>query len=327
MNKLVENELLKDARVVDAFRNVSRKFFFPSDNAQEVFKDAPILKETKEYDTLHQSAPHMYAMIAESLDVRAGNSFLNVGSGTGYFSAIVAHLLGPTGTNHGCEVRPGNVKFARDGVDRFFEETANFAPIVLRHGNVFCIDAKRNILYDRIYVGADCPKDRVNDLVALLGPNGLLLVPTCGELRLYNKDQRGKLVGYNVVCGVRYAELVLPEPGDSFFIFEAKEDVASMTKMSRKPSKGRGKQPALPPPSDRVDGFDTYESFHAPPDMGDLLPSSSAPSRGIEASDVMISFNVRTAKGVAEKLADMFAAVGLRAWVCTRDLDGGNHWR
>jgi hypothetical protein len=35
----------------------------------------------------------MYAMIAEALDLQPGHKFLNVGSGTGYFSAIVAHLL------------------------------------------------------------------------------------------------------------------------------------------------------------------------------------------------------------------------------------------
>jgi protein-L-isoaspartate O-methyltransferase len=35
----------------------------------------------------------MYAMIAEKLDFRPGDSFLNIGSGTGYFSALIAHLI------------------------------------------------------------------------------------------------------------------------------------------------------------------------------------------------------------------------------------------
>ena len=52
---------------------------------------------------MHISAPHIYGSAIEALDLVPGSctSFLNVGSGTGYVSAIVADILGPNSLNYG----------------------------------------------------------------------------------------------------------------------------------------------------------------------------------------------------------------------------------
>lgn len=96
---MIENEMLNDDKVAAAFRAVPRGFFYPTNEGSEslAYEDSPLRQQTTDYGILHQSAPHMYAMIATKLDVRPGDRFLNVGSGSGYFSAIIAHLLGPSG--------------------------------------------------------------------------------------------------------------------------------------------------------------------------------------------------------------------------------------
>lgn len=52
---------------------------------------------------VHISAPHIYGSAIEALDLvpNSCTSFLNIGSGTGYVSAIVADVLGPNSLNYG----------------------------------------------------------------------------------------------------------------------------------------------------------------------------------------------------------------------------------
>jgi len=52
---------------------------------------------------VHISAPHIYGSAIEALDLvpNSCTSFLNIGSGTGYVSAIVADILGPNSLNYG----------------------------------------------------------------------------------------------------------------------------------------------------------------------------------------------------------------------------------
>ncbi len=48
-------------------------------------------------------------------------SFLNVGSGTGYFSTLAGFILKKEGTNHGIEVYDDLVEFANEKVQCFLE--------------------------------------------------------------------------------------------------------------------------------------------------------------------------------------------------------------
>jgi protein-L-isoaspartate O-methyltransferase len=52
---------------------------------------------------VHISAPHIYASAMEALDLVPDSSlsFLNIGSGTGYISCIVAEILGPKSIHYG----------------------------------------------------------------------------------------------------------------------------------------------------------------------------------------------------------------------------------
>ena len=58
-------------------------------NRMEAYADRPFKQ-----GYVHISAPHMYATVLEQLELQPGHSFLNIGSGSGYFSCLVACMLG-----------------------------------------------------------------------------------------------------------------------------------------------------------------------------------------------------------------------------------------
>ena len=51
---------------------------------------------------MHLSAPCIYTKAMESLCLESGLSFLNIGSGTGYFSTMAGFLLGYNGNDIHC---------------------------------------------------------------------------------------------------------------------------------------------------------------------------------------------------------------------------------
>lgn len=68
----------------------------------------------------HLSAPGIYGTAIEALELCEGQSFLNVCSGTGYFSAVCAHILGATAIHAAVELRAELVQHARAKVRAFF---------------------------------------------------------------------------------------------------------------------------------------------------------------------------------------------------------------
>jgi protein-L-isoaspartate O-methyltransferase len=126
----------------------------------------------------------MYGCIAEALDVTPNSSmtFLNIGSGTGYLSTIVANIMGPTGVCYGIEINQDVIDHCLSSMERY--QSAN-SGIDLAHmefilGNGLQIDpnsGESNIGYDRIYIGASIEKRNLIQLASLLRPGGVLVGP------------------------------------------------------------------------------------------------------------------------------------------------------
>lgn len=69
------------------------RFFLPGD-IEMAYKDIAWRTELEGPVKLHLSAPCIYANALEYLELKEGNSFLNIGSGTGFFNTIVGYLIG-----------------------------------------------------------------------------------------------------------------------------------------------------------------------------------------------------------------------------------------
>lgn len=58
------------------------------------YKDLAWKSDSGSPGRIHISAPCIYGNVLECLDLQEGNSFLNVGSGTGYLNTVAGYLLG-----------------------------------------------------------------------------------------------------------------------------------------------------------------------------------------------------------------------------------------
>jgi protein-L-isoaspartate(D-aspartate) O-methyltransferase len=89
---------MRSANVEAAFRAVPRHLFLPGVPLKEVYTDQPII--TKQIDNTpvsSSSQPAIMAIMLEQLQLEQGQRVLEIGAGTGYNAALMAHIVGETG--------------------------------------------------------------------------------------------------------------------------------------------------------------------------------------------------------------------------------------
>lgn len=79
---------VRDERVLEAMRTVPRELFVPEDARGRAYADGPIPIGFGQ--TISQ--PYIVALMAELLELKPSDRVLEVGSGSGYASAVLSHL-------------------------------------------------------------------------------------------------------------------------------------------------------------------------------------------------------------------------------------------
>jgi len=90
--KMVKEQLIergiKDRRVLDVFGRVEREKFVPPDKQEYAYEDSPLYIGWGQ--TISQ--PYIVALMTELLSLKGGEKVLEIGTGSGYQSAILSHL-------------------------------------------------------------------------------------------------------------------------------------------------------------------------------------------------------------------------------------------
>ena len=161
-------------RVSDAFAAVPREWFLPAREQARAAYDGPI--EIGHGQT--NSQPRTVEEMLRLLEVRPGDRVLDVGTGSGWTTALLAHLTGERGTVRGLELEEDLVAFGRANLSQGAWPWAHIdpaAPDVLGDPD--------GAPYDRILVSAEA-RSLPTELVAQLGEEARMVLPVAGEMLL-----------------------------------------------------------------------------------------------------------------------------------------------
>ncbi len=170
-----------ESRVDAAFAGVRREDFLPKKQRRHAAEDRPLPighGQTNSQPTTVRNMLHL-------LDVRPGHRVLDVGSGSGWATALLAALTGPAGHVLGVEVVPRLAEVARRNLDAVGQA---WVSVGLAEPGVLGRPADGP--FDRILVSAEA-RDVPVPLVEQLARGGRMVIPVAGRLAVIDRGDEG----------------------------------------------------------------------------------------------------------------------------------------
>jgi protein-L-isoaspartate(D-aspartate) O-methyltransferase len=168
-------------RVSEAFAACPRADFLSRGDRKRASYDGPVPIGHGQTN----SQPRTVEAMLRLLDVHEGQRVLDVGAGSGWTTALLAHLTGPRGRVLGVELEPELVDFGTRNLDALHLPWA--AIHEARPGVLGLPDAAP---YHRILVSAQ-PRELPDELVDQLHSGGVMVIPVAGTMLRVARSMRG----------------------------------------------------------------------------------------------------------------------------------------
>jgi protein-L-isoaspartate(D-aspartate) O-methyltransferase len=193
----IEARGVKDARTLAAVRKVERHQFVPPEAAALAYADHPL--EIGDGQTISQR--YIVAVMSEAIGLRGGEKVLEIGTGSGYQSAVLAEMGARVYT---MEIVPALARRARATLARL-----GYRSVEVREGNGWA-GWPEEAPFDAIVVTA-APPTIPEALKRQLRDRGRLVIPVGGDLQhLVLVTRRGATFEEKRLLAVRFVPLVSP---------------------------------------------------------------------------------------------------------------------
>jgi protein-L-isoaspartate(D-aspartate) O-methyltransferase len=176
---LVNVGALRSSRTIEAFRNIDRADFVVDRNSENIYEDYPL--GIGNGQTISQ--PRTVAMMLEMLSPNEADNILDIGSGSGWTTALLAYIVGDSGSVVGVERVKELVEFGSTNLKKYRFKNAK----IVEAGDKLGIPTEK---FDRILVSA-AADELPHELIEQLKPSAKLIIPIKSSIFEITKKEDG----------------------------------------------------------------------------------------------------------------------------------------
>lgn len=177
---MIANGFLTKVRYIKAFEKIDRIDFVGEQNIHFAYEDRPLSIQYGQ--TISQ--PSTVAFMLEKLDVKPGDSVLDIGCGSGWTTSLLAEIVSPGGSVVGVEKVPSLVKFGQHNLHKYdFPNTT----VSIRKSSAE-LGFPKGGPYNRILVSASAQK-LPTKLIDQLKIQGKLVIPIRDSIHVIYKHR------------------------------------------------------------------------------------------------------------------------------------------
>jgi len=179
VEELIQGGYLKKKSLIKTFSEVGRANFLPEELKHLAQANEPL--PIGQGQTISQ--PLTVAFMLELLDLKGGQNVLDVGSGSGWTTALLSHVIGKEGHVTALEVIPEISRWGEKNADKFDFVKKGIAQFYVADGRQ---GFSENAPYDRILVSA-AAAEIPEKLKEQLKIGGKMVIPIMNSIRCLEK--------------------------------------------------------------------------------------------------------------------------------------------
>jgi len=175
---LIEKKVLKTPEIIEAFRAIDRAGFVLPEYQDESYENHPL--PIGEGQTISQ--PETVAFMLELLAPKPGERILDIGSGSGWTTALLANIVGSAGKVVGIERIPSLCEFGRKNLKK---------SAAAGHAKIMCSDGTKTVKdegpFDKILASAEARGTIPDEWRRELAEEGKIVAPADNAIVVLEK--------------------------------------------------------------------------------------------------------------------------------------------